>query len=46
MVELNNAVLKEALDLIPHQYRGPGGVAGIVKDGEIVATRAWGYSDL
>jgi D-aminopeptidase len=46
MADVNNVQLKEVLDLIPHQYRGPGGVAGVVKDGQIIATRAWGFSDL
>lgn len=46
MADINNAQLEAVLDLIPHQYRGPGGVVGVVKDGQIIATRAWGYSDL
>lgn len=46
MADINNAQLEAVLDQIPHQYRGPGGVVGVVKDGQIIATRAWGYSDL
>ena len=34
------------LDALPHLHPGPGGVAGVVKDGEVIALRAWGYSDL
>lgn len=40
------ARLNAALDALPHTCRGPGGVAGVVKDGQVVATRAWGYADL
>lgn len=46
MVNVNNPKLQETLDRLPDRYRGPGGVAGVVKDGKIIATRAWGYSDL
>jgi len=46
MVDINNAQLQEVLDRIPDQHRGPGGVAGVVKDGMIIAKRAWGYSNL
>lgn len=38
--------LDQILDALPNMYRGPGGVAGVVKDGKIIATRAWGYADL
>ncbi|SNY93101.1 D-stereospecific aminopeptidase Serine peptidase. MEROPS family S12 [Cohaesibacter sp. ES.047] len=44
MVDL--AKLEKALDALPNSYRGPGGVAGVVKDGKVIASRAWGYSDL
>ena len=43
MVDINNAQLQEVLARIPDQHRGPGGVAGVVKDGMIIATRAWGF---
>ncbi|ABA80856.1 D-aminopeptidase [Rhodobacter sphaeroides] len=38
--------LDRALDALPNLFRGPGGVAGVVKDGQVVASRAWGYADL
>ncbi|WP_319530152.1 D-aminopeptidase [uncultured Cohaesibacter sp.] len=38
--------LNQILDDLPNRFRGPGGVAGVVKDGEVIAARAWGYSDL
>ena len=38
--------LERALDLLPDQFRGPAGVAGVVRDGQIIARRAWGYADM
>ncbi|PQV57088.1 D-aminopeptidase [Defluviimonas denitrificans] len=46
MTGIDMAALERALDLLPGQYRGPAGVAGVVKDGQIVARRAWGYADM
>lgn len=37
---------KDLLDAVPHLRRGPGGVAAILKDGKVVAKKAWGYADL
>ena len=34
------------LSAIPHLRRGPGGVAAVLDNGEVVAKRAWGYADL
>ncbi|MBB2200749.1 D-aminopeptidase [Gluconacetobacter tumulisoli] len=31
---------------LPDRYRGPGGVAGIVHEGRVVARHAWGFADL
>lgn len=42
----DQAALERALELLPLRYRGPGGVAGVVKDGRVIARRAWGYADL
>ena len=36
MTGIDMAALERALDLLPGQYRGPAGVAGVVKDGQIV----------
>ncbi len=38
--------LDAALNALPNRYPGPGGVAGVVIDGKVVAARAWGHSDL
>ncbi|MDS9469345.1 D-aminopeptidase [Paracoccus sp. MBLB3053] len=46
MTEIGHSALEAALDALPKQFPGPGGVAGVVKDGRIVATRTWGYADL
>jgi D-aminopeptidase len=31
--------LQRALNLLPSRFKGPGGVAGVVKNGEIFARR-------
>jgi D-aminopeptidase len=31
---------------LPQRFRGPGGVVGVVKDGEVLARHAWGYANL
>ncbi len=38
--------LTSALEQLPDRFRGPGGVAGVVKDGVVIERRAWGYKDL
>lgn len=42
---LDMKALDIALNLLPSRFKGPGGVAGIVKDGVVVAKRAWGFRD-
>nr|WP_298096027.1 D-aminopeptidase [uncultured Shinella sp.] len=46
MTMLDTAALDRALNRLPLRFRGPGGVAGIVKDGKVVARRAWGFADM
>lgn len=46
MTKIDRAGLDRALDGLAQRYRGPGGVAGVVKDGTVIARRAWGYADL
>ena len=46
MTDLNIAALNKALDALPKRHPGPGGVAGVMQDGRIVAVRAWGYANL
>lgn len=38
--------VQEILDSIALRYRGPGGAVAVVKDGELVGERVWGYADL
>ncbi len=45
MQQIDTARLEAALDVLPHVFRGPGGVAGVVKDGCTIAARAWGHAD-
>ncbi len=46
MTAIDLAAVEAALDALPKRHPGPGGGAGVVKDGEVVAARAWGYADL
>ncbi|PYH98128.1 beta-lactamase/transpeptidase-like protein [Aspergillus ellipticus CBS 707.79] len=34
------------LEAVPALYRGPGGAAAVLQDGQLVAQHAWGYADL
>ena len=38
--------VQEILDTIPLCYRGPGGAVAVLKDGDLVGQRIWGYADL
>lgn len=40
------AALDHALNLLPDRFRGPGGVAGVVHQGRVIARRAWGHADV
>lgn len=46
MASIDLPALERALNLLPSRFRGPGGVAGVARDGEIVATRSWGFADM
>jgi D-aminopeptidase len=46
MTPIDNAALERMLNLLPLRFKGPGGVAGVVKDGQVVARRAWGFADM
>lgn len=46
MPQLDLTALTAALDMLPKRFPGPGGVAGVMLDGKVIATRAWGYADL
>ncbi|KAJ5527029.1 beta-lactamase/transpeptidase-like protein [Penicillium frequentans] len=38
--------VQQILDTIPLRYRGPGGAAAVLKDGELIGQRVWGYADV
>lgn len=46
MTAIDTAALERMLNLLPCRYKGPGGVAGVVKDGQVIARRAWGFADM
>ena len=46
MSNIDLSALEAALAALPKRFPGPGGVAGVVKDGKVLAARAWGYADL
>ncbi|HEV7308117.1 D-aminopeptidase [Ensifer sp.] len=40
------SALERAIETLPRHYPGPGGVVGVVKDGAVLFSHAWGYADL
>jgi CubicO group peptidase (beta-lactamase class C family) len=38
--------VQQILETMPSLYRGPGGAIAVLKDGELVAEKIWGYADL
>jgi CubicO group peptidase (beta-lactamase class C family) len=38
--------VQQLLDTIPTLYRGPGGAVAVIKGGELIAEKTWGYADL
>ncbi len=46
MTRFSLAALETVLDSLPATVQGPGGLVGVVKEGRVVATRAWGYANL
>jgi CubicO group peptidase (beta-lactamase class C family) len=37
--------IEQIINEIPLRYRGPGGAVAVIKDGEVVGQRVWGYAD-
>jgi D-aminopeptidase len=37
--------LDTALDTLPERHAGPGGAAAVLRDGQVVGQRAWGWAD-
>lgn len=46
MPKVDLAAVTKAFAALPQLYRGPGGVAGVMVDGKVVASAAWGFADL
>ena len=38
--------IQEILDTVALRYRGPGGAFAVLKDGEVVGQRVWGWADM
>lgn len=45
MTKIDVSAVMAALDALPKAYPGPGGVAGVMQDGTVIAARAWGYAN-
>lgn len=49
MFEISEIVIysmtEEVLDSIAAEFQGPGGAIAVIRNGELVATRTWGFSD-
>jgi D-aminopeptidase len=45
MMKIDHSAVMAALDRLPKIYPGPGGVAGMMQDGKVIAARAWGYAN-
>ncbi|WP_376709655.1 D-aminopeptidase [Pseudochrobactrum lubricantis] len=46
MQTVDKSAIDTVLLSLSEQYKGPGGVAAVLKDGEVIAKQVWGYSDL
>ncbi|WP_457580941.1 D-aminopeptidase [Ensifer canadensis] len=46
MNTLDLPALERAVLALPQHYRGPGGLVGVVRDGEVILKHIWGYADL
>src|SRR3978361_1974648 len=38
--------VQQILETVPSLYRGPGGAVAIIREGELIAEKTWGYADL
>jgi D-aminopeptidase len=46
MTRIDSAAVIAVLDALPKRHPGPGGVAGVMHDGKVIAARAWGYANV
>lgn len=45
MSSIDRAALAAAVASLPERFKGPGGMVGVMKDGEVIVREAWGYAD-
>lgn len=38
--------LEQAFDALPVRYPGPGGAAAVLRDGQVLVQRSWGFADI
>jgi len=38
--------VQKVLDTVPSIYRGPGGAIAVLRNGELVAEKTWGYANM
>lgn len=46
MSKFDTSPLETFVRQIPQNYKGPGGVVAVLKDGEVILQHAWGFADL
>lgn len=46
MTQINVAELDATIRSLPLTYRGPGGVAAVIKDGQVIVSHVWGFADV
>ncbi|KAJ5753578.1 uncharacterized protein N7511_007731 [Penicillium nucicola] len=45
-MEITKEHVQDVLDDVARRFRGPGGAVAVVKDGEVIGQRVWGFADL
>lgn len=45
MQAVDKSAIARVMRSLPEQYKGPGGVAAVIKDGVVIASQIWGYAD-
>jgi D-aminopeptidase len=46
MAEIDSLSLERSVCSLPLSFKGPGGLAGVVHDGNVILEHSWGYADL
>ncbi|KAJ5433315.1 D-aminopeptidase [Penicillium daleae] len=44
-MSVQKQTIEEIINVIPLRYRGPGGALAVIKNGEVISQRVWGYAD-